>query len=139
MKPVALGGLAICAVLVLTGLLTSAPAAEGLLVVGAFGTPAFLMMLGATQRAGVGPVAGVLVALLLLLVGSGLTMLFLRDAAEPWVLGLPIGAALQLYAACALPLLFMPVAYAVVFERHTLRSEDLEALRRRTRRPPTQA
>ena len=139
MKPLALGGLAICVVLVLTGLLTSAPAVEGLLVVGAFGAPAFLMMLGATQRVGVGPVGAVLAALLLVLVGSGLAMLVFRGAAEPWVLGLPIGAALQLYAACALPLLFMPLAYAVVFERHTLRSEDLEAFRRRTRRPPTQA
>ncbi len=139
MKQLSLGGLATCAALVLTGLLSPAPAAEGLLVVGAFATPVCLMLLGATSRAGVGPAAGALVAALLVLVGSGLAMLAFRGASAPWVLGLPIGAALQLYAACALPLLFMPLAYALVFEKHTLRSEDLEELRSKTRQPPKRA
>lgn len=108
-----------------------APTGEWLLVVGAFAVPIPLIMIGAMRRNVVGPVGGLLAGLLMLLVGAGLGMLGTRGVPGPWVMGLPLGVALQLYVACAAPLLVMPLAYALMFERHTLSSEDLDRLRRR--------
>ncbi len=135
MKRLALGGVGVCVALILTGLAAPPPTGEWLLVVGAFAVPIPLIMIGAMRRNVVGPAGGLLAGLLVILVGAGLGMLETRGAPGPWVLGLPLGVALQLYVACAAPLLGLPLAYALLFERHTLSSEDLDQLRRRTSGP----
>ncbi len=135
LKRLALSGIGACAALILMGLAAPAPTGDWLLVVGAFAVPIPLIMIGAMRRNVVGPAGGLLVGLLMVLVGAGLGMLETRGAPGPWVMGLPLGVALQLYVACAVPLLVMPLAYALMFERHTLSSEDLERLRRRTSGP----
>ena len=135
LKRLALSGIGVCAALILIGLAAPAPTGGWLLVVGAFAAPIPLIMIGAMRRDVVGPAGGLLAGLLMVLVGAGLGMLGTRGALGPWVMGLPLGVALQLYVACAAPLLIMPLAYALMFERHTLSSEDLDRLRRRTSGP----
>ena len=50
-------------------------------------------------------------------------------AAEPLLLGLPRRAAIVVYGIGLLPVLVLPVAYALTFEAQTLRDEDLERVR----------
>jgi hypothetical protein len=56
----------------------------------------------------------------------------------PWLLGLPIAAAIQLYGIGLLPLPLVCLAYALSFDRYGLRQEQLEDLGRRfeRHRPP---
>lgn len=65
-----------------------------------------------------------------LLLGGGLAAVFLLPgdlgAAEPLLLGLPRRAAIVLYVIGLLPILVLPVAYALTFADQTLRPEDLE-------------
>ena len=84
---------------------------------------------GPDLRTFLGPIAGLLLLLLFASVGAGAGMLAGSGRLEPWLLGLPLGMALQIYLACLLPLLVMPIAYAAIFERHTLSADDLERVR----------
>ncbi|HEX6063055.1 MAG TPA: hypothetical protein VFZ04_02490 [Longimicrobiales bacterium] len=49
---------------------------------------------------------------------------------ELW-LGLPRGAAIILYVVGLVPLLILPVAYALTFDKHTMSDSELAELRRR--------
>ena len=49
---------------------------------------------------------------------------------ELW-LGLPRGAAIILYVVGLVPMLILPVAYALTFDKHTLSDSELAELRRR--------
>lgn len=53
----------------------------------------------------------------------------LSGAQEPLLLGLPRRAAIIVYGIGLLPVLVLPVAYALTFEAQTLREEDLERVR----------
>lgn len=53
-------------------------------------------------------------------------------ASRMW-LGLPAGAALIMYVVGLLPLLILPVAYALTFESTTLSDDELDSLRLRLR------
>jgi hypothetical protein len=68
--------------------------------------------------------------LMTLLLGGGLVAVFVLPsdlgAREPLLLGLPRRAAIVLYGIGLLPILVLPVAYALTFAEHTLRAEDLE-------------
>lgn len=93
-----------------------------------------LLLFGATRNGTVSPgvaalflgtgawVAGGLIALLAL---PGVD-----PADAPLVLGLPRRAAFLLLGVGVAPGLVVPVAYAKVFDRHTLTEDDLDALRR---------
>lgn len=129
LKRSALGALGVCVALVLTGLLVPGAAGGWSLVIGSFGTPAPLMLLG-IRRDAAGPLVGIFAALAVVLVGAGLGMLELSGTLGPWVLGLPLGAAVQVYLACAAPLLVLPLVYAHFFDSQTLSVEDLDRLRR---------
>ena len=50
-------------------------------------------------------------------------------AGEPLLLGLPRRAAIIVYGIGLLPVLVLPVAYAMTFEAQTLRDDDLERVR----------
>ena len=68
----------------------------------------------------------------LILVGGGLSIALAIGAAEPGAAllgGLPLGAAVLVYAVGILPALIIPALYAWGFERNTLAREDLERLR----------
>jgi hypothetical protein len=97
----------------------------------AVGVPTALvsvMSLGAARH---GRVPGALLAAFLV-VGATLVLGFAlalslpaSGAAEPLLLGLPRRAAIVVYGIGLLPVLVLPVAYALTFEAQTLRDDDL--------------
>jgi hypothetical protein len=102
----------------------------------ALGIPAALggiMVLGAArERGGVGrlaiPFAFVIATLV---IGFGLALgLPANEGADSnlW-LGLPARAAIVVYGIGLMPVIVLPVAYALTFETQTLRSEDVEKVR----------
>ena len=94
--------------------------------------PVALAAVGASRRGRLGPLAVPLVALLVILEASVLAMLALRGRLEelPWLWGLPLPAAIELYGMWLLPLALVALAYALTFDSFTLRADDLERLRR---------
>jgi hypothetical protein len=104
----------------------------------ALGTSAIMvasMALGAARRGSVGrlglPFAGVF---LILAGGFAAVMLLPAEAPDaPLYFGLPLRAAIVLLGVGLLPLLFLPLAYALTFEEMTLSEEDLERVRRAAR------
>jgi hypothetical protein len=93
-----------------------------------------VMVLGAARHGRVGRLVWPFAGVWLLLVVGFLAALYLpaETAAEPslW-LGLPRRAAIVLYGIGVLPLIVMPIAYAMTFDDATLSAADLEALRAR--------
>ncbi|HEX6250470.1 MAG TPA: hypothetical protein VFZ56_03450 [Gemmatimonadaceae bacterium] len=92
------------------------------------------MILGAARRGrrngGLGGLAFPLLVTFVLIAGGFALALALPGAGEPLVLGLPRRAAIVLYGIGLLPLLVLPVAYAVTFDEMTLSEEDLDRVRR---------
>jgi hypothetical protein len=99
----------------------------------ALGVPTALvsvMTLGAARH---GRVPGVLLAAFVLVgvtLAAGFALALALPAAagtagEPLLLGLPRRAAIVVYGIGLLPVLVLPVAYALTFEAQTLRDEDL--------------
>jgi hypothetical protein len=103
----------------------------------AWGTGALLsglLTLGAARREGLSPAIGLLFLGTGLWVAGGLTLLLALPGVDapdaPLVLGLPRRAAFLLLGIGVAPGLVVPVAYGLVFPRHTLSENDLEELRR---------
>lgn len=91
------------------------------------------MALGAAKGGrleGLGPVF----AFVLLVVGGGLGALLVLPPADPadptLILGLPPRAALLVYGVGLLPVLVVPFAYALTFERLSPDEDELERIRR---------
>lgn len=64
--------------------------------------------------------------------GFGLALLAPEVTADAALyMGLPQGAALILFVVGLMPMLVLPIAYALTFDKTTLNSEELEALRAR--------
>ena len=90
------------------------------------------MMLGAARgEAGIGklkiPFAFVVIVLAIGF-GAALTISPEAPGSRLW-LGLPIRAAIVIYGIGLLPIIVLPVAYALTFETQTLSAEDLERVR----------
>lgn len=140
MRSVPLAFLAIAPVVLLLGAVWAHPATElaSLVVVAAF--PVALMALGASRAGRLGPLRLPLLLLLVFLVACMLGMWALRDRVldAPWVAGLPLATAIQLYGIGLVPLPFVCLAYALSFDERGLRRDQLEELRRRfeRHRPP---
>lgn len=89
-------------------------------------------MLGATRgRAGIGnlkvPFAFVVI---ILAIGFGAALMIApEDPMSGLWLGLPLRAAIVIYGIGLLPIVVLPVAYALTFETQTLSAEDLERVR----------
>lgn len=130
----AVGGLALSTVLLAVGYVgpfITFPAPDWAVWATAMGTAGSFMSLIALGSARYGesrPVPWTLGLLALVLFGGFAAMILLPppDPAEPvlW-LGLPPGAAVLIYVIGLLPLFLAPVAYALDFNRWTLREEDL--------------
>ena len=92
-----------------------------------------VMTLGAARRGHVPrPLLAAFALVAALLVGGFALALGLPSelgAAEPLLLGLPRRAAVVVYGIGLLPVLVLPVAYALTFDAQTLRDEDLERVR----------
>lgn len=92
-----------------------------------------IMVLGAARgRLGVGrlkiPFAFVIVTLAIGF-GAALFLPASESAASALWLGLPARAAIVIYGIGLLPIVVLPVAYALTFETQTLKAEDIERVR----------
>ncbi len=98
--------------------------------------PIALIVLGAQRRGRLGPLLAPLAVVTVHLLAGVVAMLVLRGRVldGPWLWGLPLATAIQVYGIFLLPLLLVSLSYALSFERYGLRAEDLERLRRRFRR-----
>lgn len=114
--------------------------AAWLMAAGTGGSLASVMALGASRRGRLGPLGPVFLFVFVTLTGGFGAALLLegRDAggADLW-LGLPPAAAVILYGVGTLPLVVVPLAYALTFERYTLDGEDWERIREVEVEPPT--
>lgn len=101
----------------------------------AMGTAVMLvasMALGAARRGGTGRLALPFAATFLVLAGGFGAVLALgpTDPRDPTLwLGLPPRAAIVMYGVGLLPLLFLPLAYALTFDEMTLSEADLARVR----------
>jgi len=76
--------------------------------------------------------------LLIMLVAFAAALL-LPAGGEPLLLGLPRRAAMVLYGVGVLPVLILPVAYALTFDELTLTEEDIERVREAASRAEPEA
>lgn len=132
MKRAALLFLASASPLILISFTPGFPLGPILFAVLAVAFPVGLIVLGASRAGRLGRLAGPVAGLLVILEGCLLGMLALagRVLDAPWVGGLPLAAALQLYGMWLGPLVLVALAYALTFESFSLRDEDLEQLDR---------
>ncbi len=92
-----------------------------------------IMILGAARgRSGIGPLKIPFVfVVLVLIIGFGAPLLLPATEgplSKLW-LGLPARAAIVIYGVGLLPIIVLPVAYALTFETQTLSAEDVERVR----------
>lgn len=92
-----------------------------------------IMILGAARgRMGVGPLKypfAFVVATLAVGFGAALALPATEGPLSELWLGLPARAAIVIYGIGLLPIIVLPVAYALTFESQTLNAEDLERVR----------
>lgn len=92
-----------------------------------------IMMMGALrERASIGRLA-VPFAIVAILLTAGFTLALglpaTENAASPLFLGLPLRAAIVVYGIGLVPILILPVAYALTFNTQTLSEEDVQKAR----------
>jgi hypothetical protein len=92
-----------------------------------------IMILGAARgRMGIGPLKSpfaFVVAVLAIGFGAALALPATESALSRLWLGLPARAAIVIYGIGLLPIIVLPVAYALTFEAQTLSAEDVERVR----------
>lgn len=104
------------------------------IALGSGGMLSSTMALGATRRGRLRPVAVIACVLTFLVVsgafGAALWMPPAEGADARLLLGLPLRTAIVLYGVGIVPLLFLPLVYAVSFDADTLNDDDIERVRR---------
>ncbi len=130
-RRVALAFLALSSPAMLLALVAGTLAGEVIFTLLAAAFPVALSALGAQRHGSLGPLLWPLAALLLILEAGMVAMLVLRGSilTAPWLGGLPLAMAVQVYGLFLLPLALVSLAYAWSFERFGLRREDLDELR----------
>ena len=92
-----------------------------------------IMILGAARgRGGIGPLKipfAFVVTVLIIGFGAALALPATETSLSKLWLGLPARAAIVIYGVGLLPIIVLPVAYALTFETQTLAAEDLERIR----------
>jgi hypothetical protein len=92
-----------------------------------------IMILGAARgRRGIGPlkIPFAFVALMLVIgFGAALALPAIEGPLSTLWLGLPARAAIVIYGVGLLPIVVLPIAYALTFETQTLSAEDVERVR----------
>jgi hypothetical protein len=132
LKRAAIGFLSIGSALILLSFLPGFRFGPVLFAVLAVAFPVALIALGAARQGRLGPLTAPLTLLLVILEGSLVGMLILRGQVldGPWVAGLPLAAAIQLFGMWLMPLGLVALVYAITFDSFTLREEDLGRLER---------
>ena len=91
------------------------------------------MILGAARgRRGIGPLKipfAFVVAMLVIGFGAALALPATEGPLSTLWLGLPARAAIVIYGVGLLPIVVLPIAYALTFETQTLSAEDVERVR----------
>jgi hypothetical protein len=94
---------------------------------------AAIMILGAARgRRGIGPLKIPFVFVVLVLIigfGAALALPATEGPLSTLWLGLPARAAIVIYGVGLLPIVVLPIAYALTFETQTLSAEDVERVR----------
>jgi hypothetical protein len=92
-----------------------------------------IMILGATRgRRGIGPLKipfAFVVVVLVIGFGAALALPATEGPLSTLWLGLPARAAIVIYGVGLLPIVVLPIAYALTFETQTLSAEDVERVR----------
>lgn len=134
-KRVALGFLAFASPAIVAASLSGPRLAGALFALLATAFPIALMAVGAERRGTLGPLGWPLLGLLFYYEACVAAMYLARGRVleAPWVLGLPLAAAIHFYGVFLLPLVLVALLYARTFERFGLTREDLDDLRRRFR------
>jgi hypothetical protein len=92
-----------------------------------------IMILGAARgRRGIGPLKipfAFVVVVLVIGFGAALALPATEGPLSPLWLGLPARAAIVIYGVGLLPIVVLPIAYALTFETQTLSAEDVERVR----------
>ena len=138
-RRLALGFLGLASPTLLLAFVTGGRWAELAFLVIAAIFPVALITVGITSprrkapasEVGTGPLRSVLLALLVILLACFLGMWRWRGGDAPFVLGLPLTAAIQVYGLALLPMPLVALAYALTFDRFGLDEEDLRELGRR--------
>jgi len=132
-RRIALLYLALASPLILASTFIPWPFAEALFTVLVMGYPVALIAMAVARQGRLGPLGLPLLALLIFLEACAVGMLLLRGRVldGPWLGGLPLAAAIQLYGVWLAPLLLVALVYALTFDRFALRQQDLDRLRRR--------
>ncbi len=104
---------------------------ETAFILAAVALPVLLMALGALRGGHLGALRWSLPLLAVMLAGCLLVMAALagRVVDGPRLFGLPLAAVVQLVGLFGLPALLVALAYGLGFDRHGVRTEDLERLR----------
>ena len=113
------------------------PSAAWGLVLGSAGALASLMALGAARAGRVRRGAVVACALTFVVVAAAFGAALLLPANEgphaPLLLGLPVRTAIVIYGVGLVPLVFLPVIYALQFDADAPTDDELERIRRAAR------
>lgn len=110
-------------------------AAAWVVAIATAGVMVAVLVLGAARgRTTVHPALTAVFVFTFVVLAAGFCLALVAPPVTPgarlW-LGLPKGAAIILYVVGLLPMLVLPIAYAMTFEKTTLSAEELDALRRR--------
>ena len=123
--------LAVAALAILGASFVGGPVSSTLLLLFAAGFPLALIVLGASRGGRLGRAAVPIALLLLLVEGSFVALLVARGRVldGPWIAGLPIAAAIQLYGLFVLPLAVTSIGFALAFRDFDVADGELERLR----------
>jgi len=122
--------MALASPLVLVSFCFSGFYAELMFTVLAMGYPVALITLAVARDGQIGVLAVPMLLLGLILEVSALAMLYLQGRVMdgPWIGGMPLGMAVQLYGLWLAPLPIVALAYALTFDRFELREDDLQKI-----------
>ncbi|HVT37943.1 MAG TPA: hypothetical protein VHE78_02760 [Gemmatimonadaceae bacterium] len=104
---------------------------------GSAGALCAMMALGASRRGRLHPLAAAAILATFIIVAGGFAFALARPAEEgaggPLWLGLPVRTAVIVYGVGLLPLLVLPLTYALTFDEQILSDDDIERVRQAAR------
>ena len=104
------------------------------LAIGSAGALSAMMALGATRRGRLHRASAIAIILTFVIVAAGFGFALSQPAAEgaggALLFGLPVRTAVIVYGVGLLPLLVLPLTYALTFDDQILSEEDLEQVRK---------
>jgi hypothetical protein len=113
------------------------PLAPWGVAVGSAGALCAMMALGASRRGRLHPFTAAAILVTFVIVAGGFGFALARPAAEgaggPLWLGLPVRTAVIVYGVGLLPLLVLPLTYALTFDEQILTDDDIERVRQAAR------